>query len=565
MLEDSSEKKLIQETKLGPRLVKKTEKVKVHLGYTKYTVIKEICQELGWNIVSEDKDWDLLWTDSAVTPEKLCKMKPYQRINHFPGMSALHRKDNLARNLMKLKKHLPEEFTYFPETWLLPREMSDLKACSRNYKATYIIKPQASCQGRGIFLIKNPDQLNPESRYVAQRYIQKPFLLDGLKFDFRVYVLVMGTDPLRIYLYEDGLVRFATETYKSPTKTNLKQQYIHLTNYSINKYNQKFNSTDKEKGHKRSLKSVLSNLKEKGYDTENLLSQIKDIVIKTLMCVQPNLSHIYKACQPEFHPNSICFELLGFDILLDSNFKLWLLEVNHTPSFRTDSEIDYTIKKGLLENTLKLLKLRRKDKRIYTSRLKTKLLKRQLGRSTKDFRVKERKRALSLQEKRAQWEKKHATGFELIYPNSNYEKVQEVSTKLWEDWTGVSKTPTTKLKPNFAFKTVASSRSTSYNPTGKRLQRFIDTKGSFKGEATQFSSSRNLAKETDEFFDRLSKPKRTATPLQNQFFPNIHVDPNINFSVTKHLPIAIIKSLKSNLRRNEEPAKGNLPLISDTQ
>jgi len=564
MLEDSSEKKLIEETKLGPRLAKRTEKVKVHLGYTKYTVIKEICQELGWKIVSEDKDWDLLWTDSAVTPEKLCRMKPYQRINHFPGMSALHRKDNLARNLMKLKKHLPQEFTYFPETWLLPREMSDLKACSRNCRTTYIIKPQASCQGRGIFLIKNPDQLNPESRYVAQRYIQKPFLLDGLKFDFRVYALVMGTDPLRVYLYEDGLVRFATETYKSPTKTNLKQQYIHLTNYSINKYNQKFNSTDKEKGHKRSLKSVLLNLKEKGYDTENLLSQIKDIVIKTLMCVQPNLSHIYKACQPEFHPNSMCFELLGFDILLDSNFKLWLLEVNHTPSFRTDSEIDYTIKKGLLENTLKLLKLRRKDKRIYTSRLKTKLLKRQLGRSTKDFRVKERKRALSLQEKRAQWEKKHATGFELIYPNSNYEKVQEVSTKLWEDWTGVSKTPTTKLKPNFTFKSVASSRSTSYNPTGKRLRRFIDTKGSFKGETTQFSSSRNLAKEADEFFDRLSKPKRTITPLQNQFFPNIHVDPNINSSLTKHLPVAIIKSLKSNLRRNEEP-KDSLPLISDTQ
>lgn len=46
--------------------------------------------------------------------------------------------------------------------------------------------------------------------YVVQRYLNKPFLIDNLKFDFRIYVLLAGCSPMRIYLYEEGLARFAT-------------------------------------------------------------------------------------------------------------------------------------------------------------------------------------------------------------------------------------------------------------------------------------------------------------------------------------------------------------------
>jgi len=70
--------------------------------------------------------------------------------------------------------------------------------------------------------------------------MHRPYLIDGLKFDLRIYVLVTSVDPLTIYLYEEGLGRFATETYQPPTRDNMEDVCMHLTNYAINKDNPKF-------------------------------------------------------------------------------------------------------------------------------------------------------------------------------------------------------------------------------------------------------------------------------------------------------------------------------------
>lgn len=60
--------------------------------------------------------------------------------------------------------------------------------------------------------------------------------MDGLKFDLRVYVVVIGINPINAFIYEEGLARFCTEPYEKPNKENFKRIYMHLTNYSLNKY-----------------------------------------------------------------------------------------------------------------------------------------------------------------------------------------------------------------------------------------------------------------------------------------------------------------------------------------
>ena len=77
----------------------------------------------------------------------------------------------------------------------------------------FIVKPEASCQGRGIFLTKNLDEINNTDHYVVQKYLMNPMLIEGLKFDIRLYVLVYSVDPLRIYLFKEGLSRFSTEKF----------------------------------------------------------------------------------------------------------------------------------------------------------------------------------------------------------------------------------------------------------------------------------------------------------------------------------------------------------------
>ena len=79
--------------------------------------------------------------------------------------------------------------------------------------------------------------------------------MNGLKFDLRLYVLVTSCNPLRVFLYEDGLARFATAEYVEGDM----DKYIHLTNYAVNKTNSNFvKAVDHldENSSKRSLKVV---------------------------------------------------------------------------------------------------------------------------------------------------------------------------------------------------------------------------------------------------------------------------------------------------------------------
>jgi hypothetical protein len=80
--------------------------------------------------------------------------------------------------------------------------------------------------------------------------------------------------------------------------------------------------------------------------------------------------HIYRGCQPEDVENSLCFQILGFDIMLDKDLKPWLIEVNHAPSLATESAFDLTLKQRLVGDTIRLLNLSHQRKVEYINRQK---------------------------------------------------------------------------------------------------------------------------------------------------------------------------------------------------
>jgi hypothetical protein len=74
----------------------------------------------------------------------------------------------------------------------------------------------------------------------VQHYIDKPMLMEKMKFDLRIYVLVLGTDPLRLFLSKEGLARLSTKFYEEVNDNNFEDVMMHLTNYSLNKNSAKF-------------------------------------------------------------------------------------------------------------------------------------------------------------------------------------------------------------------------------------------------------------------------------------------------------------------------------------
>lgn len=105
---------------------------------------------------------------------------------------------------------------------------------------------------------------------------------------------------------------------------------------------------------------------------------IDDLLVKTLIVAQPHLSHIYKTGQPEDVENSLCFHILGFDVLIDEDCKPWLIEVNQSPSFKADSALDRRIKEKLVADSVNLLNLSTKRKQKWISENRQAVQKRML-------------------------------------------------------------------------------------------------------------------------------------------------------------------------------------------
>lgn len=384
-------------------------------------------------------DWNVYWTDSGLHIDKLVRTaKTYQKLNHFPGMVHIYRKSNLARSMARMSKIDNAAYEFYPKTWILPGEQNELQLYlkhninnTRDKDRCVIVKPSGGAQGKGIYLAMHPHAIMPTDDAVAQVYVPRPLLINGFKFDLRIYALITCVDPLRILLYREGLVRLCTTQYEAPNVGNADCAFMHLTNYAVNKHNDDFvqnDGHDEDEASKRSLSWLWAWMEERNMDAYGVWQSIGDVVVKSLISIQAGLAQSYRACKVDAETRTpfTCFELLGFDILLTSTLKPVLIEVNHTPSFRTDSKLDAMVKNNLIKNTLLLLNVSAGDRQKFNLR-KAALSQIRLYGNVFDRSPEMRAKLKGGIETRVtQWEtylsneRAHRGNFDLIYPVGEY-------------------------------------------------------------------------------------------------------------------------------------------------
>ncbi|NWX12564.1 TTLL4 polyglutamylase, partial [Aegotheles bennettii] len=318
-------------------------------------IVKQIVGRSHFRVSKKSNDWLGCW-GHHMKSSGFKAIKEHQKLNHFPGSFEIGRKDRLWRNLLKMQARCgKKEFNFFPQSFILPQDIKLLKKAWDEGAShqKWIVKPPASARGIGIQVIHKWSQLPKRRPLLVQRYLNKPYLIGGKKFDLRIYVYVTCYDPLRVYLFKDGLVRFASCKYSSSMKS-LSNKFVHLTNYSVNKKNTEYQSNSDEtacQGHKWSLKALWSYLTQKGVNSKAIWEKIKDIVIKTIIASEPYVNSLVKMYVRQPY---CCHELFGFDIMLDENLKPWILEVNISPSLHSSSPLDVSIKGQMIRDLLNL-------------------------------------------------------------------------------------------------------------------------------------------------------------------------------------------------------------------
>ncbi len=269
-------------------------------------------------------------------PEVLNSLGKYQIYSNIPNSSYyLGNKAALFRNYRKLKNKFPKDFEFHPESFLLSEDREILRERFKDYIQTkddlWVNKPPGGTLGLGIKLMKNGEDFLRHS--FINRYISNPHLLHGRKYHIRMYVVVSGILPLKIYVFDEGQVMIASDKYyynldqiENPTSM--------LTNGHVNFNQPGYNTNitlDTEEGNEWTIKTLSKHIEKEGGNWTKIWEEIKDLSIKTILLGYGETQKIMIEEYPNLRKNNIIHRY-GFDIMIDSNFKPWLLEVNTKPA-----------------------------------------------------------------------------------------------------------------------------------------------------------------------------------------------------------------------------------------
>eukprot|EP00118_Oscarella_pearsei_P012767 m.96294 g.96294 ORF g.96294 m.96294 type:complete len:675 (+) comp36906_c0_seq2:68-2092(+) len=323
----------------------------------------------GWQRIFDNssRSFKLKWVELKSQIDYLNFREGEQLVNHIPNINLLTTKIGLLDSLRDYCRGgagvaKPLELSdFFPETYKV-----DFKAEREAFLSVFqegdvwICKPTAMNQGKGIFLVRELEKFRPElddhekatkagrrtrlSSRIIQRYIRCPLLLEGRKFDIRTYLLIAHTTPYFV-LYHHGYVRLSCQPYSLGAES----MAAHLTNQYVQKKDPLYGEKKEDTvwSFEQMQAYLNSEYPEKGIASDWMSNAFTKQMQKIMMKCFYSVKHKLK-CQLGF------FELLGFDFMIDSDMKVYLIEININPALHTNCSGLKQVIPPMIEETLDL-------------------------------------------------------------------------------------------------------------------------------------------------------------------------------------------------------------------
>ncbi|CAG2118952.1 unnamed protein product, partial [Medioppia subpectinata] len=288
----------------------------IETGYLDHVI--EVFDKLGYQIIynGSDAEWDVLWShEYPFVRNFLPQLRPYQRVNKFPGSGFITNKVNLATSQLK---HIPQAFS-------LPTEKEQFLQHAKEHPEKLWVQKDSNHRGIRVLDLQS---LNLEaSGTFVQEYIQKPFLIDGKKFDIGLYVTMTSINPLRVYILDnEALLRFCARPYHPFNSTDL-NSYVVGDDYtptwlmpSLRKYFIDLNLNMKE--------SFNAYLRSLGKDPNFVWKQIEDSIKTVYYAKEEQMLRLTDTFETTRH----FFEMVRFDFALDEDLNVYLMEANMSPN-----------------------------------------------------------------------------------------------------------------------------------------------------------------------------------------------------------------------------------------
>ena len=187
---------------------------------------------------------------------------------------------------------------------------------------------------------KTISKMHCANEIIIQKYLDNPLLYKNRKFDIRCYVLIDSN--LNVFFCREGHLKASSESYNLINT----DKFIHITNYSLQKKSENFEKY--ETGNEISYKDFQDFLCSKNISSkifENIITQMKYLVEISVKSVGKKIMKT---------ENVLCFEIFGYDFIIDNDFKVWILEINDNPGLAISSDVIAKLIPRMIDDAFRL-------------------------------------------------------------------------------------------------------------------------------------------------------------------------------------------------------------------